>query len=123
MLITIPGIKNETAAVIIAEIVIDMAQFPQHSTWLHGLAYHLEVMKAQGNGQVHVLSKGNRILNPPCVKLHGPSQDVRIGGWQLNIRRSHQEGAIKKYSLRCRIDAWNHLLHANYQGAFQKTTS
>lgn len=81
LLITMPGIKKDTAAVIIAEIGVDMGQFPtsKHLASWAGLSpgNHESAGKKKSTRTV----KGNP--HPPYVKLLGLFQEVGIKGCRI----------------------------------------
>jgi transposase len=82
LLLTIPVIKKDTAAMIIAEIGVDMNQFPTShlNTYPRGQVYLLAIMKLQGNAKALEQPKENRILHQPCVKQPGLFPDAETDG-------------------------------------------
>ena len=80
LLITIPGIKKDTAAVIIAEIGVNMDQFPtsQHLASWAGVSPGNH--ESAGKKKVRVLLREIRALNRPCVRQLGQFQEVEIVG-------------------------------------------
>jgi len=84
LLLTIPGIKKDSAAIIIAEIGVDMTQFPtsQHLASWGGVSPGNH--ESAENGKAPVRPRAILISNQPCAKLPGLYPDVGIDGWLRN---------------------------------------
>jgi hypothetical protein len=96
LLVTVPGIKKETAAVVIAEIGVDMEQFPALQVLASWAGESLlGIMKVPGNGKVPGRRREIRVM---C--------DAEISDWQRNIGHWRHARERKKHSLRSRTECF-----------------
>jgi hypothetical protein len=117
LLLTIPGIKMDSAAIIIAEIGVDMSQFPT--------SQHLASLEGVSPGNIE--SAGKRFITPsvkgnPHIKsaLCESAWAVSVCGnrwlaskyWSLAARRRKKKAIVANNA----PNASNHLLHASQQG-------
>ncbi|MGR5977399.1 transposase [Bacillus cereus] len=95
-LLTIPGVKKHAAASIIAEVGVEMGQFPsaQHLASWAGLSPGNH--ESAGKKKVLEQQKEIHTFNPCFVKWHGPSREPVIHGYQESIGLLLHEEVKKK---------------------------
>lgn len=125
LLVTIPGVKKETAAVIIAEIGVDMGQFPtsQHLASWAGVAPGNH--ESAGKRKSTRTMKGNpHIKSALCEAAWALSRcrNQRLAAKYLLVTGGTQG---KEKSTRCdgAPNAYNHLLHAFSKRTVSRTAN